>query len=200
MRIKHLTTPLALAIAMLCTVAVPVAAAETADEHYIVMLGAPGAGKSTNSEKLAAKHGIPWVEVGEIVEDAVAKTDAQDKSVSKRQRGPSKIRRSYHSQRSQKTESALKKLQAGELVDDDSLNILVAAELLSSTASKGFILDGYPMTVQQAAFLDSLLAAKNHGPLDVIYLNVPDDVASILIPPAPVSGKLIVKLPGVEAS
>jgi adenylate kinase len=49
--------------------------------------------------------------------------------------------------------------------------------VLSANAAGGFILDGYPMTVAQAEFLDSLLELRDMSPLTVIYLNLPDDVS-----------------------
>jgi len=44
-------------------------------------------------------------------------------------------------------------------------------------AGNGLILDGYPMTVEQAEFLDALLEARGISGLKVIYLNVPDEVS-----------------------
>jgi adenylate kinase len=79
--------------------------------------------------------------------------------------------------RNQSMKDAFAKLEAGELVSDDSLNALIASEILSPGASSGFILDGYPMTVAQAEFLDSLLELRGMSPLTVIYLNIPDEVA-----------------------
>jgi adenylate kinase len=79
------------------------------------------------------------------------------------------------SRRYQNSREALDKLKAGELVSDDSLNAIVASEVLSSDASQGFILDGYPMSVAQAEFLDAIMDARGISPFTVIYLNIPDE-------------------------
>jgi adenylate kinase len=73
--------------------------------------------------------------------------------------------------------AAIAKLEAGELVSGDTLNAIVASEVLSNKASGGFVLDGYPMTAEQAEFLDSIMEIREMAPLKVIYLNVPDEVA-----------------------
>ena len=73
--------------------------------------------------------------------------------------------------------AALKKLENGELVSDDVLNASVLARLLQDDCRNGFVLDGYPGSVEQAAYLDGLLATLGVESLQVILLDVSDEVA-----------------------
>jgi len=73
--------------------------------------------------------------------------------------------------------AALKKLENGELVADDVLNASVLSRLLQEDCKNGFVLDGYPGSVEQAAYLDGLLATLGVDSLKVIVLDIPDEVA-----------------------
>jgi adenylate kinase len=65
---------------------------------------------------------------------------------------------------------------AGGLVPDDLINAALASRILQPDCRRGFMLDGYPRTVEQAEFLDRLLASQNLPAPIVIHLDVPDDV------------------------
>ena len=54
---------------------------------------------------------------------------------------------------------------------------LSAKNIFDPASSGGFVLDGYPKSVSQAEFLDSIVEVKGMTPLTAIYLNVPDEVA-----------------------
>lgn len=145
--------------------------APSEDRHYIAILGAPAAGKSRQGKQISKIYGIPRIDLVAVLREeveAASKTGSKPAST-QHKRGRSSTNR-YESNR-----KALEKLKAGELVSDDSLNAIVASEILSSEASDGFILDGYPMSVAQAEFLDSIMEARGIGPLTVIYLNIPDE-------------------------
>ena len=98
----------------------------------LLLLGAPGAGKGTQAERLVEKLGIPQISTGDMLRDAV----------------------------SAGTEIGLKArdtMDRGELVPDE-LVIGVAEERLGrADAREGFILDGFPRTVAQARALDGML-------------------------------------------
>jgi len=153
--------------------AISASALESNAGPYIVMIGTPASGKSVNSELISKTHEIPWLNVREELLAEVKKESKKGRSSAAMQhkRGASSTKRK------QSMKAAVAKLEAGELVSDDSLNALIATEILNPRAAGGFILDGYPMTVDQAEFLDSILELKGMTPLTVIYLDIPDDVA-----------------------
>src|SRR5690606_12078078 len=110
----------------------------------IVLLGAPGSGKGTQAQRLQAKYGIPQVSSGDLLRDAVA-------------RG---------------TELGLKAkalMEAGQLVSDDIVLVLIRQRLSRPDAARGFILDGFPRTIGQANALNELLASLGQ-PLEAVLL------------------------------
>ena len=154
------------------SISVPgILAAESGDGPYVVIIGAPKAGKSHNSRWMSKAYDIPWINVGEALQAEVEKESKKNRYSASTQHK----RGAASANRSQKYREAYEKLKKGELVSNDALNGLVAAKVLSNEAAEGFILDGYPMTVEQAEFLDSILEARGISPLKVIYLNVTDE-------------------------
>jgi adenylate kinase len=102
----------------------------------IVLLGPPGAGKGTQAQKLAEKLGIPHISTGELFRDNISKA----------------------------TELGLeakKYLDSGDLVPATLTNRLVDDRLNDADAADGFILDGFPRSVEQAEALKDMLAARN---------------------------------------
>jgi len=172
MKLMQTCKKIFLTIAIL-SIAVPgISAAQSGDGQYIVIVGAPTAGKSKNSKWIAKEYAIPWLNIGKLVEAEVEKASKSRKSASMQHK-----RGAASNQRYQNSRKALEQLKNGELINDDSLNAIVASEVLSYEAKDGFILDGYPMTVPQAEFLDSILDARGISPLKVIYLNIPDELS-----------------------
>jgi len=171
------TLKLIVASIVISSLSVPVIAIAGSDDggKYIVVLGAPGSGKTTNSKWISEAYNIPWINLREVVyaevEKEAKKTGRSSASTASHKRGANTQKRHENTRR------ALDKLMAGELVSDDALNAFVASEILSSKASKGFILDSYPVTPEQASFLDSILDARDIEGLQVIYLDVSDEVA-----------------------
>jgi adenylate kinase len=98
----------------------------------IVMLGPPGAGKGTQSIRLARVLAVPHLSTGDILRTAI-----QDRS-------PLGLQ-------------AKATVEAGSLVNDETIVGCVAERLMKPDAKAGFILDGFPRTVDQASALDHLL-------------------------------------------
>ncbi len=67
-------------------------------------------------------------------------------------------------------------IAAGGLVSDDLINAALCSRIQQPDCRRGFMLDGYPRTVEQAQYLDKLLAARNFPAPVVIHLDVPADV------------------------
>lgn len=99
----------------------------------IVLLGAPGAGKGTQAASLVARLGIPHISTGDMLRAAVAA------------RTPIGI-------------EAKAVMDAGRLVGDEIVIALAEERLAQPDAKQGFILDGFPRTLAQAAALESVLA------------------------------------------
>ncbi len=106
--------------------------------NVIVLLGPPGAGKGTQSIVLQRELGIPAVSTGEVLRAEIAAGTPLGLKVKET-------------------------IASGQLVDDDLVNQVAAAQLSQPSFTKGFVLDGYPRTVKQAGFLDRLLAALGFG-------------------------------------
>jgi adenylate kinase family enzyme len=175
----NLKQALKLIVAAIVLSSVNVPAVAIADSHegkYIVVLGAPGSGKTSNSKWMSEAFDIPWINLRDVLSAEVQK-EAKKQSRGAAASTASHKRGANTQRRHQSTRRALEKLVAGELVSDDSLNAFVASQILSDSARNGFILDSYPVTPEQAGFLDSILEAGGIEGLTVIYLDVSDEVA-----------------------
>jgi adenylate kinase len=115
----------------------------------IVFLGPPGSGKGTQAKLLANRLGVPAVSTGDMLRDAVRReTDLGRRA------------------------KAI--MEAGELVPDDVVIGLIRERVGRTDADRGFILDGFPRTVEQARALDRLLE-DGGAPIDaVVNLAVPE--------------------------
>ena len=112
----------------------------------VILLGAPGAGKGTQAKQLVERYGIPQISTGDILRDHVARgTDLgkQAKAI----------------------------MESGGLVPDQLLFGVVEERLSRPDCGRGFILDGFPRTVPQAEWLDTLFAKSGRAPL-VIDISV----------------------------
>ena len=119
--------------------------------RIIVMMGAPGAGKGTQAERLAEELGLPHVSTGELFR-AMRKSDTP---------------------LAQKVRDIM---DAGDLVPDDIVVAMVDDRLGWDDATKGVILDGFPRTVAQAEALDKMLARAGTSICAVPYIEVPQDL------------------------
>jgi adenylate kinase len=117
----------------------------------LIFLGPPGAGKGTQAGMLAQLSGIPHISTGEILRASAAQqTDLGLKA------------KSYMDQ--------------GELVPDQLVLDLIRDRLSMADATSGWILDGFPRNISQAAFLDSLLNEIHQSYDCVVNLEVPSEV------------------------
>ena len=116
----------------------------------VVLLGPPGAGKGTQAEKLSEKLGIPQISTGEL------------------------FRRNIDSGTKLGLE-AKRYLDAGDLVPSELTNQLVDDRLDSSDTAKGFILDGYPRSVEQAKALHEMLERRGSDIDAVVEFRVSQD-------------------------
>lgn len=117
----------------------------------IVMLGAPGAGKGTQAEKIAEKYQIPHISTGDIF-------------------------RANISEGTELGKKAKKYMDQGLLVPDELVVDLVVDRIHQPDCARGYILDGFPRTIPQAECLDRTLAEM--GSKSVTYaidVNVPDE-------------------------
>jgi adenylate kinase len=115
-----------------------------------ILLGAPGSGKGTQAERLAAALGVPAISTGEMLRQAVA--DGSELGA--------------------RVESVM---AAGALVDDGLMADVVRARLGREDARRGFLLDGYPRTPRQAGDLDRMLAEQAARLDAVVLLEVPEE-------------------------
>ena len=175
MKLKQTLKLIFAAIVISALIAPGITTADSDDGKFIVILGAPGSGKSANSKWMSEAYDIPWINLRDVV---YAEVQKEAKKQGRSSASTASHKRGANTQkRHENTRKALDKLIAGELVSDDSLNAFVASQVLGNKASKGFILDSYPVTPEQASFLDSILDARNIEGLQVIYLDVSDEVA-----------------------
>jgi len=159
----------------------------------LIFVGPPGAGKGTQAAAIVAAFGVPHVSTGDIIREA--------------------IKRDTPTGREFKTYA-----DAGRLVPDDLVNSLVVYRLASPDYDAGFLLDGYPRTLEQARALDLVLERRGRQIDHVLLLEVADAVLIERItgrrtdpetgrvyhlrfdpPPAAVAGRLVQRSDDTEA-
>jgi adenylate kinase len=120
----------------------------------ILLLGAPGSGKGTQSDQLVKLWNIPHISTGELLRANMAQGSALGKI-------------------------AQQSVNRGELVHDSLVNEMVAARLREPDTVNGYILDGFPRTLGQATWLDGRLASDGQS-LPVIAVNIQVDYNQLL--------------------
>jgi adenylate kinase len=114
------------------------------------MLGAPGAGKGTQAQLLMAEFGIPQISTGDLLRQ----------------------HRRDHTALGMMAEGLMSQ---GKFVPDDLVNEMVAERLTEPDTEHGYILDGFPRTLNQAEWLDTKLVAYML-PVVAVCINVDQDV------------------------
>jgi adenylate kinase len=99
----------------------------------VLLLGAPGVGKGTQAQLLVSEYGVPQISTGDLLRANIALG-------------------------SELGLKAKEVISSGALVDDALVNRMVLVRLGEKDTLRGYILDGYPRTLDQAKFLDETLA------------------------------------------
>ena len=115
--------------------------------NRILIMGPPGAGKGTQAMNIAAHYGIPAISTGDLF-------------------------RAHVAERTPLGEQARPFLDAGEYVPDEVTNEMVRERLSRDDCWRGFLLDGYPRTLDQVATLDKILAESDVALDAVLALRV----------------------------
>ena len=109
----------------------------------LVLLGPPGAGKGTQAKLLSEGLNIPHISTGDMLRESVKNQTELGGEVKKI-------------------------MESGALVPDDLMNEVVQERLRQDDTKKGFILDGFPRTKEQAVALDKILNGNSAGDIDFV--------------------------------
>ncbi|MDY0080286.1 MAG: adenylate kinase [Ignavibacteriales bacterium] len=112
---------------------------------YIILFGSPGVGKGTQAKILSEKLGIPHISTGDILRDAIRNKTTLGLE-------------------------AKKIVDSGQLVPDEIVVGIIREVLKSEQTKNGFILDGFPRTVQQAESLEHLFNELNISEVFLIHI------------------------------
>ncbi len=119
-------------------------------ELNLILLGPPGAGKGTQAQRLIADFRLPYVATGEMLRDAVR-------------------------QGTELGTQAKKYMNNGDLVPDEVIIGLAVERIKQPDCADGFILDGFPRTVEQAKALDAEVERLGRNLSAALFIDVPDD-------------------------
>ena len=116
----------------------------------IVIFGAPGSGKGTQSEKIVEKYGINHISTGDVLRAQIKAGTELGKTAD-----------GY--------------IKQGQLIPDSLMVDILASTLDSFKDSKGVIFDGFPRTIPQAEALKKMLAERGQDVSVMLELDVPED-------------------------
>jgi len=114
------------------------------------LFGPPGAGKGTQADRLRSDFRLPYISTGDMLRDNVREGTELGKD-------------------------AQKYMDAGELVPDDVIVAMAAERLGADDAKDGFILDGFPRTLEQGEALDEQLSDSGRRVTAALLIDVPDE-------------------------
>ncbi len=116
----------------------------------IILLGPPGAGKGTQAKRLETRFGLVQLSTGDMLREAVA----SDSPLGRK---------------------AKKIMDAGQLMPDDLMILMIGDRIDQPDCRKGFILDGFPRTTPQAVALDQMLGEKGLQLDHVVEMKADED-------------------------
>ena len=116
----------------------------------IVIFGAPGSGKGTQSERIVEKYGINHISTGDVLRAEIKNGTELGKTA-----------KGY--------------IDQGQLIPDELMIDLLASVFDSFKDSKGVIFDGFPRTIAQAEALKKMLAERGQDVSVMVDLEVPED-------------------------
>jgi adenylate kinase len=116
----------------------------------VLLFGPPGSGKGTQSRLITNWLGIPAISTGDMLRGEIQAGTALGNA-------------------------ARSIMASGGLVSDDLVNEMLARRVAQPDCQRGFLLDGYPRTVQQAEYFDRLVAVRNLPKPIILHLDVPMD-------------------------
>src|SRR5512132_663436 len=122
----------------------------TVSELNLILLGPPGAGKGTQAERLQEDFQLAYIATGDILRKAVAEGTGLGRQ-------------------------AKEYMDKGELVPDEVIIGVILEEVSSEAARDGFLLDGFPRTVDQAEALGEALGRLDRGLTAALSIEVPDE-------------------------
>ena len=115
----------------------------------LILFGPPGAGKGTQADFIREKYGVRHISTGDVLREAI-----------KNETEVGLYAKSF--------------MDKGELVPDEVVTEIIRQKI-SGIGEGGFMLDGFPRTLEQARSLDGILADAGIGISAVIFLEVPDE-------------------------
>ncbi|MGI8677982.1 MAG: adenylate kinase [Jatrophihabitans sp.] len=131
----------------------------------ILLIGPPGSGKGTQGERLAERLGLEHLAAGDLLRAEVEHETALGKQVSEL-------------------------MSRGELVPDAVIMSLLMPRVREASDANGYLLDGFPRTMEQAVEARKLFATTNAAPDAVVYLDAPrDELVRRILARAEVEGR-----------
>jgi adenylate kinase len=119
-------------------------------ELNLILFGPPGAGKGTQADRLSGDFQLPFISTGDMLRANVKQETTLGKQA-----------KAY--------------MDAGDLVPDELIVAMAGERLQNEDAEDGFILDGFPRTLDQAAALDKQLSELGRRVTAVLLIDVPDE-------------------------
>ena len=118
----------------------------------IIFIAPPAAGKGTQSKLISREYNIPHISTGDLLRDEVSSGSMLGRMLKE-------------------------EMDRGGLISDDTMVNLLRTRINQVDCNNGYILDGYPRTIDQALVYDNLMKELGKDPGVVIYMNVDKDVA-----------------------